>query len=219
MPSGVGQRAADRVSRPTSLNSLRAEIVRLEEQLMAYEDRLRLTDILGGIGYIVGITGAAYYYLGCAAEERLTMATEAVDGNTAPCPPCFPLQPSIITLRILQRCRTAAVRPPRGGLWHRRSAGGCWWPRRAVVVSLRAAERRGLALAVAAADGRSSGLPLRIVVRRLLPLERCSCCVDRAAADDHARHGQLWRLGPAAVSPRGIAVGGGHRAEGECRCA
>ena len=46
------------------LDSLRAEIVRLEEQLNAYEDRVRMTDILGGIGYIVGITGAAYYYLG-----------------------------------------------------------------------------------------------------------------------------------------------------------
>jgi nickel transport protein len=43
---------------------LRAEVGRLEEQLHAYEDRLRLTDILGGIGYIAGLTGAAYYYLG-----------------------------------------------------------------------------------------------------------------------------------------------------------
>jgi nickel transport protein len=46
------------------LDSLRAEIVRLEEQLNAYEDRIRMTDIVGGIGYIVGITGAAYYYVG-----------------------------------------------------------------------------------------------------------------------------------------------------------
>lgn len=46
------------------LDALRAEIVRLEEQLNAYEDRIRMTDILGAIGYIVGITGAAYYYFG-----------------------------------------------------------------------------------------------------------------------------------------------------------
>ncbi len=46
------------------LAALRAEVVHLEEQLLAYEDRIRLTDILGGVGYIVGITGAAYYYLG-----------------------------------------------------------------------------------------------------------------------------------------------------------
>jgi nickel transport protein len=46
------------------LDQLRAELVRLQEQLNAYEDHTRLTDIIGGIGYIVGITGAAYYYLG-----------------------------------------------------------------------------------------------------------------------------------------------------------
>ncbi len=46
------------------LELLHAKIDHLEEQLMAYEDRLRVTDVLGGIGYIVGITGAAYYYFG-----------------------------------------------------------------------------------------------------------------------------------------------------------
>ena len=65
-PLGAGGEAIS----ADSLASLRAEIVRLEEQFSAYEDRVRLTDILGGIGYIVGITGAAYYYLG--ARRRKT---------------------------------------------------------------------------------------------------------------------------------------------------
>lgn len=48
---------------------LHAEIVRLEEQIRAYEDHIRITDVLGGIGYIVGITGAAYYYLGARRKR------------------------------------------------------------------------------------------------------------------------------------------------------
>jgi nickel transport protein len=48
---------------------LRAEIVRLEQQLNAYENRVRMTDVLGGIGYIVGLTGAAYYYLGARRKR------------------------------------------------------------------------------------------------------------------------------------------------------
>ena len=51
------------------IEQLHAEIVRLEQQLNAYENRLRITDILAGIGYIVGITGAAYYYLGARRKR------------------------------------------------------------------------------------------------------------------------------------------------------
>ena len=43
---------------------LHDEIAHLEERLIAHDQRVRMTDIVGGIGYIVGITGAAYYYLG-----------------------------------------------------------------------------------------------------------------------------------------------------------
>ena len=36
----------------------------LRRQLQAYEDKVRLHDILGGIGYIVGLTGIGFYLLG-----------------------------------------------------------------------------------------------------------------------------------------------------------
>jgi nickel transport protein len=62
-PTSVQTLSADQFER------LHAEIVRLEQQLNAYEDRMRITDILGGIGYIVGITGAAYYYLGARRKR------------------------------------------------------------------------------------------------------------------------------------------------------
>jgi nickel transport protein len=46
------------------IESLRAEIVQLQAEVGRYEQRVRLSDILGGIGYIVGLTGAAFYFLG-----------------------------------------------------------------------------------------------------------------------------------------------------------
>jgi nickel transport protein len=81
MPPAVGagqtpkQSAAPLPPSPGGLSAdeqfklLRAEIVRLEEQLRAYEDRVRFADILGGIGYIAGITGAAFYYLGARRKK------------------------------------------------------------------------------------------------------------------------------------------------------
>lgn len=35
----------------------------LREQIAAYEDKIRWHDVLGGIGYIVGMTGLAFYFL------------------------------------------------------------------------------------------------------------------------------------------------------------
>lgn len=35
----------------------------LREQIAAYEDRLRLHDILGGIGWIVGVAGLGFFLL------------------------------------------------------------------------------------------------------------------------------------------------------------
>jgi nickel transport protein len=48
------------------LSAIHADIDLLEEQLNEYEHRIRFRDILGGIGFIVGIVGAAYgcYYRG-----------------------------------------------------------------------------------------------------------------------------------------------------------
>jgi nickel transport protein len=35
----------------------------LRQQIAAYEDKIRWNDVLGGIGYIVGMTGLAFYFL------------------------------------------------------------------------------------------------------------------------------------------------------------
>jgi hypothetical protein len=48
---------------------LHEQIDHLEERLNAHDERVRMTDILGGIGYIVGISGAAYYYLGSRRKQ------------------------------------------------------------------------------------------------------------------------------------------------------
>jgi nickel transport protein len=64
---GGGERSAD----SRQLEAIRAELARLEEQLQAYQDRLRWQDMLGAIGYIVGVTGIAYYYLGVRRKQAM----------------------------------------------------------------------------------------------------------------------------------------------------
>jgi hypothetical protein len=45
-------------------DELHEQIEQLEKRLIAHDERVRMTDIVGGIGYIVGIAGVTYYYLG-----------------------------------------------------------------------------------------------------------------------------------------------------------
>ncbi|NQU75435.1 MAG: hypothetical protein HQ546_03845 [Planctomycetes bacterium] len=42
----------------------------LREQIDRLEERIRLRDVLGGIGYILGITGIAFYFLGRRKAEN-----------------------------------------------------------------------------------------------------------------------------------------------------
>ena len=44
------------------LKEIHADVDALQDQLDQYEHRLRFRDILGGIGFIVGLAGAAYGY-------------------------------------------------------------------------------------------------------------------------------------------------------------
>jgi nickel transport protein len=48
----------------TKINALHNQIVQLRKDLNAAENRLRFRDILGGIGFILGLSGAAFYFLG-----------------------------------------------------------------------------------------------------------------------------------------------------------
>ncbi len=42
----------------------------LRQQIAAYEDRIRWHDVLGGIGYIIGMTGLAGYFLARRGRDR-----------------------------------------------------------------------------------------------------------------------------------------------------
>ena len=53
----------------SQLDAVRADIARLHEELRAYEDRTRLRDLLGGVGYILGVAGIAFYLLACRRGE------------------------------------------------------------------------------------------------------------------------------------------------------
>ena len=43
---------------------LRRQVHMLQEQLETYEERIRLHDVLGGIGYILGLAGISFYFMG-----------------------------------------------------------------------------------------------------------------------------------------------------------
>ena len=52
------------------MESLRAEIVELRREFADYRNSTRLRDVLGGIGYILGLAGLAFYFLGVRRKER-----------------------------------------------------------------------------------------------------------------------------------------------------
>lgn len=51
-------------------DELHEQIEQLEARLIAHDERVRMTDIVGGIGYIVGIAGVAYYCLGSRRSKQ-----------------------------------------------------------------------------------------------------------------------------------------------------
>ncbi len=57
----------------TDIATLRTEIGLLRRDIADYQRRVRLSDILGGIGYLVGLSGAAFYFLGVRRKESKTV--------------------------------------------------------------------------------------------------------------------------------------------------
>ena len=49
---------------PVTLESLDRRIHELNGKMTAHEDTIRVRDILGGIGFIVGLSGIAFYFSG-----------------------------------------------------------------------------------------------------------------------------------------------------------
>jgi nickel transport protein len=64
LPEGDAVRAND------NIDALTQQVVRLREDLNEYEQRLRFRDVLGGIGYIVGVSGVAFYFLGARRNRH-----------------------------------------------------------------------------------------------------------------------------------------------------
>ena len=60
----VGHPRGDRQDLAARLESIDRQIVQLRKQIDGYEQKTRLHDVLGGLGYILGLTGLAYYFLG-----------------------------------------------------------------------------------------------------------------------------------------------------------
>ncbi len=69
----TGQNSASETGREGIEAAVEAVVSRhvtpLREQLNAYEDRLRWHDVLGGIGYILGLTGLAAFFLSRRRRE------------------------------------------------------------------------------------------------------------------------------------------------------
>jgi len=49
---------------------LRKQINLYREQIEQYEEKIRLRDILGGVGYLLGLAGLAFYFLGLRRTEK-----------------------------------------------------------------------------------------------------------------------------------------------------
>jgi nickel transport protein len=63
LPAKLFQESAAADDSP-QVEQLREQIVALQEELAACKSRVLVRDALGGIGWIVGLAGIAYYYLG-----------------------------------------------------------------------------------------------------------------------------------------------------------
>jgi nickel transport protein len=71
--SGGAETAPPETRKPTEENAelralveeaVREQVRPLREQLDAYEQEVRFRDVVGGIGYILGLAGIAFYFLG-----------------------------------------------------------------------------------------------------------------------------------------------------------
>jgi len=64
-----GDKPVSAASSEVSLETIRNELSELRNQLQRHEERIRIQDLLGGIGYIFGIAGVAYYFLGIRRKK------------------------------------------------------------------------------------------------------------------------------------------------------
>ena len=82
LPSASGQEAAprppeegpvvapDRQDLKPEIEAIAHQLVALRRDLNEYENELRLRDVLGGLGYILGVMGVVFYFLGVRRKEK-----------------------------------------------------------------------------------------------------------------------------------------------------
>ncbi len=63
-------RPGGRASADERLDSIQRELVQLRKDLAHANQRIRLQDVVAGIGYILGLMGLAFYFLGLRRKER-----------------------------------------------------------------------------------------------------------------------------------------------------
>ncbi len=60
----------DAASRRAEIEGLARQVTALRSDLRRYQNELRFRDVLGGLGYILGVMGTAFYFLGVRRKER-----------------------------------------------------------------------------------------------------------------------------------------------------
>ena len=50
--------------------AIQAQLIQLRRELQAFQQETRWHDVLGGVGYIVGLMGLAFYFLGVRRKEK-----------------------------------------------------------------------------------------------------------------------------------------------------
>ena len=92
-PSGASETSAEAIvtditGRPLSSAEMEKMIARavarqirpMREQLDSFEESIRLRDVFGGIGYLFGVTGIAFYFLGIR-RIKMVKGVDGIDKN------------------------------------------------------------------------------------------------------------------------------------------
>ena len=62
--------ASDAESRTAEIEAIGRQLAALRRDFDRYRNELRLREVLGGLGYILGIMGTAFYFLGVRRKEK-----------------------------------------------------------------------------------------------------------------------------------------------------
>ncbi len=63
------------------MEAIAHQLAALRSEFTKYRNELRLRDVLGGIGYILGIMGVVFYFLGVRRKEKRSASTDAQSGS------------------------------------------------------------------------------------------------------------------------------------------